>query len=199
MSPAENPYQPAQTASSQQRVKSTVAVTRCFYVFAALTCLCLAVMVFLRLRYPGLTDPNAGSASAWPQDAFDSLLPFVALFAAFALSPLLLVAILTQLRRHNSQEHSNGNDASHPYAPPSALQKEPGASEPQSSGLGTAFLTGFTCAFLSAITGFLVVEIFFRAGDFTEIIAIGVATIAALVGGVAGLIAGAMYCLGKGR
>ena len=199
MSPRENPYQPAQSKITRQRVKSTVAVKRCFYVFAALMCLCLAVMVFLRLRYPGLTDPSAGPASAWPQDAFDSLLPFVILFATFALSPLLAVVVVSQFQRHNPQELFTGCDASHPYAPPGAYRGNPGASDSQSGRSGTVFLIGLMCAFLSAITAFLAVELFSGAGDFTEIIAVAVAAIAAVLGGVAGLLAGAMYCLGRGK
>jgi hypothetical protein len=67
--------------------------------------------------------------------------------------------------------------------------------EPSARWLAVPFFA-IGCAVLAAVGTFVFVELFMSAGDFTEIIAVGFASIALIVGGVIGSIAGVGFARG---
>lgn len=91
-----NPYEPspqkvASLESDTDSTRSVVqAVARGF--IHSLTGLFLLLLVCLPIRYPGLSDQQAGQAHYWPEDLFNLLLPVAGVF--------LVVSVLLWLGRY---------------------------------------------------------------------------------------------------
>jgi len=79
MSPV-NPYesvaQPEKRETNRLRYVLTFATT----VLYAFTALLVILLVYLPVRFPGLSDKNSGPAYYWPDDAFHIFLPITTVF-----------------------------------------------------------------------------------------------------------------------